>query len=685
MGSKLLTLFMLLLASAAFPFAAEGGNVTHMEISLGQNLTDIWSGITGERNFSGLFSQELNASPGGIAGMNVTFPSPNCSYSSISLYVVLSLNGSVTLPLSAGNLGQLDAYANDPLHNASATFTRRGSLTLSSGTYLNVPYTRTCGSDCGTQVFPTYYLQDSAGRFVFVGAVMPGSPGVFGPADYQMIVPTNGSNATYAMATDINYTCISNVPNATVIPPSPSSHVPPPTHGLYISPIESATAMIGDSITVTIVVENAGETTENNIDVYVDGRLFSGHFAIPFLYVGDSLAGDLIVTPYEIGNLSVSAVARNGDASANRMFSIVVLPQCTSDPNCTSAQYCSGYRCENRLPDGSSCTVSDQCLSNLCANGMCGGCRRDDECSQSQLCIAGNCVEVPGGKCGTFSNHMFTPYQCCADADCGTLQQCSNNACVESDFTIIQDTVPTENELAAITIVDRNGRPLANLGIVGGGTTDKSGRATITAPHDKNVCVRFGTETRCKKISVNLIGEIYAEGLPIEGRQLTVFVRDVTGTPVSFVDISVGGNPVGKTDENGRIVVSMPHSGEVGISGEKLGYVIRKYTASVVGRDRVCDLPFRAYPAMPVLDTSYPLLAAASIVFMALSFAIMRKMKKGVPASLAYALLPAVAVLLGEAACGIFSSSLMLLAVAAAALEYMALSHVAKGGMGSRK
>ncbi len=690
MKSRIMVFFMLLLASAAFPFAVGGGNVSETDIAFGHNPAGAWSGIVGNINSSNPISQSLNVSPGEVAEINITFRDPYCQLKSIQRSVVLSLNKKIILPLSAGNLGQLDAYVNTPMYNASATFTRTGNLTLSSGTYENVPYTLTCGPDCSTQVFPTYYLQDSNNSFVFVGTVMLGSPGVFGPADYQMIVPTNGSNITYFIKADINYTC-----NASTV--SPGSTIPLPAHALYIPPIESTTITIGDSAIVPIVVENAGEATESDIDVYAEGSLSSSHLTIPSLYVGDSFAGDLVLTPHGTGNLSATAIAKNGDTSASRKFNIIVLPICASDAGCTPLQYCSKNRCESRLSEYSPCRASDQCLSNLCANGMCSKCSNDAECTQSQVCAAGNCVEAPGGRCGYFSNHTFIPYQCCADTDCGALQQCSSHICANGDFTILQETIPTENETVVLTIVDGNGRPVANLRLVGGWVTDSNGQVTIIAPHDGNVCViAAGNEIRCKRINVNLVsygggiptnvslvGNIYIEGLPIEGRQFTVIIRDTTGFIIPYVDMFINGNFVGKTDSNGRITLSMPKSGDIVISGEKLGYLVMSYTASIISKDRICDLPFRQYPVVPILDTYYPLLLVASFVFMALSFAITRRITKGgLLAPLASALIPAVVMALEGTSCGLFSSSIAIL-VSVAAFEYMALRHML-GGLGRK-
>jgi hypothetical protein len=655
MGIKLLPLLVLALAALCFPFETEGGNVTTVQITGGENFSSVWSGIAGHRSFSGAFSMAFNASPGGISEINVTFPAPGCAYSSIILHVIASASQNASLPLAPGN------------------------LSLSSGNYTNVPYALTCGANCTVRVLPTYYLQDANGSFVFVGTVIPGSPGALGTADYQMILPTNGANATYYMKGDINFTCVSgNVTPA----PSQSSHVAAPIHMLDILPIGGIAATIGNGTTVAIIIKNIGNVTERNIDVYAEGGLFSAHFTIPTLYVGDSLTGNIGIIPYEIGNLSVTAVAKSNDAVANRIFNIVVLPQCVSDSNCSASQYCSGYRCIARLPDKSPCSSFNQCMSNRCAKGFCGGCKQDSECMQSQLCIAGSCVDILGGECGYFSNHMFVQYRCCADSDCGTLMQCTDHACVKSDFTVIQESTPTENESALITIVDRNGNPMPGIPILGDGTTDGNGRAEVTAPHDGNICLRFGNETRCKKIDVYLIGDIYVEGLPVEGRQFSILIRDLAGEPVPFVDISADGIPVGKTDVNGRIAFSLPSSGNADITGEKLGYKIGKKTVTIIGKERICDLPFKESPLMPVLDTYHPPIILVSLALMAISFILMRRINIGLIPSLAYAALPAVSIPLGEAACGMLSSSMVFAAFAGAAYWFMVIRNVASSSRG---
>jgi hypothetical protein len=460
----------------------------------------------------------------------------------------------------------------------------------------------------------------------------------------------------------------------------PSEEVPT-VHDLEILPIGNITATMGNSTNVAMVIKNTGNTAEQNIEVYIEGSLVSINFTIPNLYANESVTANMAVIPSGSGNISATAFARNGNAEANRTFTITVVSQCVLDSDCPATQHCSGNACIDRLPDNASCTESSECLSNSCLGGVCGECRGDSDCAESQVCTAGKCEEIPG-ECGYFSSHAFFPYQCCAASDCGALEQCANHTCVAAEFIIIQEGEPAENQSVSIVIVDINGVPIPGIQVIGDGFTDKDGRATVTAPPGGRICIVFGNETICKKMDVSRIADIFVEGLPIEGREFGVAVRDLNETPVRSVDIFINGRLSAKTDESGRASVSVPNSGDAAIGGLKPGYSIRNITVNVIDSKTICDLPFRAYPVVPITQDYHLLLLAISIVLMAVSFLVMRRINVPIIPSLAYAALPATTMLFEGAACDMFTASAVVLGAGTAAFWYMLLRNMAKRGKG---
>ena len=100
----------------------------------------LWHGIVGNYSFAGPFFYTLNATPGDISELNVTFPQPTCSYNHILMNVLASTSSNITLPLNPGNLTLLDIFINDSRQNGTATFTGNGTINLSFGNITGVPY-----------------------------------------------------------------------------------------------------------------------------------------------------------------------------------------------------------------------------------------------------------------------------------------------------------------------------------------------------------------------------------------------------------------------------------------------------------------------------------------------------------------------------------------------------------------
>jgi hypothetical protein len=62
--------------------------------------------------------------------------------------------------------------------------------------------------------------------------------------------------------------------------------------------------------------------------------------------------------------------------------------------------------------------------------GPCPECGTDADCPDDKLCSGGQCILVPC-TCGIVESHQCTRYECCADTDCPEGQMCKNHACVQ--------------------------------------------------------------------------------------------------------------------------------------------------------------------------------------------------------------------------------------------------------------
>ena len=79
---------------------------------------------------------------------------------------------------------------------------------------------------------------------------------------------------------------------------------------------------------------------------------------------------------------------------------------CTTDAQCTAADYCSGGQCVAKLATATSCTADDQCVSGNCALGLCSGiaeigaaCTANDQCDTG-FCVDGFCCNAAcAGQC----------------------------------------------------------------------------------------------------------------------------------------------------------------------------------------------------------------------------------------------------------------------------------------------
>ena len=114
------------------------------------------------------------------------------------------------------------------------------------------------------------------------------------------------------------------------------------------------------------------------------------------------------------------------------------------------------------------------------------GCTTNSECTDAQYCSGGSCIDVSSGSCGYLSNHSWFQYACCNDSDCNAGYVCFEHACIERNITIVAAEKAYIGSTEAIQVL-ANGKPLSNALIqvsVPNGetiqlTTDNEGKATF--------------------------------------------------------------------------------------------------------------------------------------------------------------------------------------------------------------
>lgn len=204
---SLIPIFLFLsIALAPHPVFADsdttqGGNITRADL-LQPAGSSLWHGIYGQTAPTSFLPLSLVANPGGVTYLTANTGSIACEYGIDTLNIMFSEEPIIIPPLFAGSLPALDLFIPDPLQNGSSTFRLLSSFKLSNYTLYNVPTTTTISS--GGQNFTMAYLQDSAGNFVFATPAVPSQPSFEGtPANFQLMVPTNGTNKTYYYIVDL--------------------------------------------------------------------------------------------------------------------------------------------------------------------------------------------------------------------------------------------------------------------------------------------------------------------------------------------------------------------------------------------------------------------------------------------------------------------------------------------------
>jgi hypothetical protein len=241
-------------------------------------------------------------------------------------------------------------------------------------------------------------------------------------------------------------------------------------------------------------------------------------------------------------------------------------------------------------------------------------------------------------------------------------------------FAILQSRIPKEGDEVEITLVSANKTPLANVLVVNYGFTDQYGRITIVARQHDLVCINITGCVRCKGISMSSNGIIIAVENNTQGDPIEVTVVDDNGNPLPFTKVYANDTLIGETDAEGKVNATIYYTGKLTLKAEKEGYNIQDSLITIFARPNVCYLPFNVLPWIYV-ETIYTwILAVFAVIFMSITFFVMWKvMERKAITALIYALLPLGVFLFNENVCGWFSASLLLLILAVAIFELMAI------------
>ncbi len=195
-------LLILFLVSLSFAQVDTGaGNVSEVNVSF-VNAT-IWYGLAGQTSGAIPPSLTVTAVPDEVEELQISTGSDSCIPD--TLYILFSNSSAAITSLERGNLTILDSFINDPAQDGSATFGLSDSFDTSFGIITGVPTTYT--NALVPTSFRMGYMQDQDGNMVFITDVVQNEVGFDGTLyDYQVILPTNGSNITYYVSVDL--TCL---------------------------------------------------------------------------------------------------------------------------------------------------------------------------------------------------------------------------------------------------------------------------------------------------------------------------------------------------------------------------------------------------------------------------------------------------------------------------------------------
>ena len=588
---RFMGIFLLLLISGfliAQP-VTEGGNVTQVDFSGMKNAT-YWDGVYGEVVLGTGATYTVNVIGNRVTQLNLVAQNPACIYKSIRMHVIAVNSTGISGALSAGNLAVLDAFVGGA-ENGSATFNSTSTFLLTYGTYNLVPTTYTMANNATSPDFREGYLNDAAGNLVFAADVVDNRPNWNGStSDYQIMLPNNGSVAQYTVWVDVNYTCKPNV-----TPPEENHR-----HILYIDPIGTITVGAGQSFNLNLIVENRGDYTENNVNVYASncpGGFTCGSTTISSIVVGTDKSVSLPFVADGAGEYVIQVCARNVDVEYCRDFIVHVNPECSVNADCPEGKYCEGGKCTDKKENNENCKNSYECKSGMCEGGKCVACTSNSDCAQDEVCSAGVCKKIECA-CGYISAHSCVKYGCCSDADCAATELCYQHACTPKELNIVViDGTLVEGTPLLVQVLDNLGNPVPGALVTAEGQSviaDQNGYGTIDTPYSGLI---FGEKGGYGKIgevlNVIRIGAFILENKVYAGEETVIQLVDSRGNPIAGAKVFINGETL-ITDSEGKIRYVFESGGKKTIKGQKIGYLVSDGEITVYPQEvgkLVCEYP----------------------------------------------------------------------------------------------
>jgi hypothetical protein len=131
---------------------------------------------------------------------------------------------------------------------------------------------------------------------------------------------------------------------------------------------------------------------------------------------------------------------------------------CTTDGDCTTTAYCNSSQCEPRFANGTACTASDECMSNVCSHVCQGTTPLGATCSNNSECVSNVCMDGV----------------CCNNACAGQCEAC--------------DVSGSAGTCTAVTGAPHGARTCTGEGTMCGGQCDGTDVAACSYPTTKTAC-----------------------------------------------------------------------------------------------------------------------------------------------------------------------------------------------------
>ena len=605
-----LLLFGMLFAQVA----TEGGNVTQMDVG-GIDNSQIWDGVYGNVILGAGTTYAHTVNGGDTVLSNLVAQSPPCNYTSIRMAIIAVNDTAATIPYSAGNLPQLDAFIGAS-QNGSSTFTSTSTFQLNAQSISGVPTTYTYVDNASSTDFRMGYLNDAAGNLVFVAVVVDDRPDWNGTlSDYQVMLPNNaGAPVQYTYWVDVNYTCAGNVT------PPPGHH----THSLFIEPIGVIDVNAGDTFTFPVIVDNNGDYSESNVLVHVNScpaGFTCGSGTISNIISGGSQAISITFVADGPGEYVIRIYANSAHASAYRDFIVRVGAECAVDGDCPPDEFCDAGVCEPEGEINDTCTRDGECASGVCAFGICAYCESDSDCAADEQCGGGECRKIDC-PCGEIISHSCVSYECCLDADCGAGFVCAAHVCETRGLDIILiDGTLVEGSPGLLQLVDTGGAGVDGATITTNDgqttTTNANGFFTIRFPYDGLIYGEKDGFPRIGKIfDIIKLGYFQFEGQVLLGQETRIRLVDSRGNGIPFAGVRINGETV-TTDAQGYFRYTFRSPGSFTLQGAKAGYRIADAGIMVLGgapAAGVCRFPYILNWIIVPPETEYGLWILSAII-----------------------------------------------------------------------